>query len=53
MYPEYYAGFDLKAEVTAFYGDVLGVEVTDQLWEDILAGRDLRKHATGENSQNP
>ena len=53
VYPEYYAGFDLKAEVTAFYGDMLGVEVTDELWEDILAGRDLRKHATGENSQNP
>ena len=53
VYPEYYADFDLRAEVTAFYGDVLGVEVTDELWADILAGRDLRKHATGENSQNP
>lgn len=53
VYPEYYADFDLRTEVTAFYGDVLGIEVTDELWEDMLEGRDLRKHATGENAQNP
>ena len=46
LYPEEYSDIDLKAEVTAFYRDILGVEVSGELYEEILSGRGVRKAGT-------
>ena len=43
IYPDVYSDIDLKHEVTEFYRDVLGVEVTDELYEQIVSGRGVRK----------
>ena len=43
LYPEVYSDIDLKKEVTDFYGDLLGIEVSDELYESILSGRGVRK----------
>ena len=53
IYPDVYSDIDLKKEVTDFYGDVLGVEVTDELYEKIISGRDVRKEGnnTGAGKQ--
>ena len=48
VYPGYYADFDLQGDVVAFYRDVLGVEVDDALYEQMISGRDMRKRPTGE-----
>lgn len=46
IYPEYYADIDLHGEVVAFYGNVLGVEVGDELYDQIISGRNMRKKPT-------
>ena len=43
LYPDVYADIDLKKEVTTFYGEVLGVDVSDELYEQIISGRGVRK----------
>ena len=42
IYPEYYAGFDLRQEVTDFYRDQLGLEVDDETWRKMTAGTGIR-----------
>ena len=48
IYPDVYSDIDLKEEVTNFYSEVLGVEVTDKLYEQIISGRGVRK--AGDNT---
>lgn len=48
LYPDVYSDIDLKKEVTDFYADVLGVEVTDEMYEQIFSGRGIRK--AGDNT---
>ena len=43
IYPDHFADIDLRAEVDAFYGDVLGVEVDDELYAQMLSGEGMRK----------
>ena len=52
IYPDEYAGIDLKKEVKIFYKDVLGVEVDDQLYEEILSGRGVRQAGTNVGGGN-
>lgn len=54
LYPEEYADFDLKKEVVTFYKDILGVDVTDELYEQIISGRGVRKAGsnTGEGQKD-
>ena len=42
LYPDAYADIDLKKEVTTFYSEVLGVNVSDELYEQIISGRGVR-----------
>ena len=42
IYPEYYAGFDLRQEVTDFYRDQLGLEVDNETWRKMTAGTGIR-----------
>lgn len=49
VYPEYFNDIDLHAEVVAFYETVLGVEVDDDLYSQMLSGKGMRKRPT-ENS---
>ena len=49
-YPEAYADVDLRATVGAYYRDFFEVEVTDELWESMLAGTDIRATGTGDGS---
>lgn len=51
VYPEQYADIDLHAEVVRFYGDVLGVQVDDALYDQMISGRDMRKKPTQEGSR--
>ena len=48
-YPEYYGEIDLREEVAAFYGTVLGIDVDDALYEQMLSGQGMRKQATGKS----
>ena len=54
LYPDEYADIDLKNEVVTFYKDVLGVDVTDELYEQIISGRGVRKAGdnTGEGQKD-
>ena len=52
VYPEQYADIDLHAEVVEFYKDVLGVEVDDDLYDQMISGRDMRKKPTGDGARN-
>ena len=54
LYPEVYADIDLKREVTTFYSEVLGVDVSDELYEQIISGRGVRKASnnTGEGQKD-
>lgn len=51
-YPDYFADIDLHAEVVDFYGSVLGVDVDDDLYDQMISGRDMRKRPTGDNARN-
>lgn len=50
IYPEYYADIDLKAEVLTFYREILGVEVSDEQYELMLAGEGLRAGSAASSS---
>ncbi|MBO4351976.1 MAG: ABC transporter substrate-binding protein, partial [Eggerthellaceae bacterium] len=50
MYPQLYEDIDLKETVQAYYRDVIGLEVDDDLWETILAGEGIRSMGTGGES---
>lgn len=52
VYPDYYSDIDLHGEVVAFYQDVLGVEVDDALYDQMISGRDMRKQPTGDGARN-
>lgn len=47
LYPDLYADIDLKDTVGAYYRDVIGLEVDDALWEQILSGEGLRLEGSG------
>ena len=51
VYPAQFSGIDLHAEVVDFYGGVLGVEVDDALYDQMMLGRDMRKRPTGDGAQ--
>lgn len=52
VYPDYFADIDLHEEVVDFYGNVLGVDVDDDLYDQMLSGKDMRKRPTGDNATN-
>ncbi len=47
IYPDYYADVDLQQEVTTIYHDILGVDVDDALYQQMLSGQGMRKTSTG------
>ena len=42
IYPEYYADFDLKKEVTQFYDEILGLKIDDGTYDKMLSGSGIR-----------
>lgn len=42
LYPSVYGDIDLKDEVCSFYKDILGVTVTDEMYDKILSGDGIR-----------
>ena len=42
IYPEYYADFDLKQEVTEFYDEILGLQIDDDAYEKMMSGTGIR-----------
>ena len=52
IYPEYYKDVDLKKEVTTYYNDILGIEVDDELYEEMLSGKGMRRlRKSGEHGE--
>lgn len=47
LYPELYEDIDLKETVTSYYRDIIGLEIDDETWEQILAGEGLRAQGSG------
>lgn len=47
LYPELYADIDLKETVTSYYRDIIGLEIDDETWKQILAGEGLRAQGSG------
>ena len=47
LYPDLYADIDLKRTICAYYRDVIGLEIDDALWEQILSGEGLREQGLG------
>ncbi len=45
VYPELYAGVDLQERVTQYYKEYLGIEVTDDLYQQMLSGEGLRQQS--------
>lgn len=45
VYPELYADVDLQQRVTDYYRDYLGIEVDDELYQQILSGEGLRQQS--------
>ncbi len=45
VYPQLYADVDLQQRITDYYRDYLGIEVTDDLYEQILSGEGLRQQS--------
>lgn len=48
LYPELYADIDLKETVIAYYRDVIGLEIDDATWEEVLSGEGIRAQGTGD-----
>lgn len=46
IYPQYYTNIDLKHEVIQFYKDYLGLSIDDEMYEKMLAGKELRTTST-------
>ncbi len=42
LYPNVYDDFDLKAEVTSFYGNILGIAIDNETYEQMLSGTGIR-----------
>lgn len=51
LYPDEYNDFDLKAYVTDYYRDYLGLEIDDETYQKMLSGRGIRKESTDASSQ--
>lgn len=49
VYPEYYSDIDLKQEVTAFYKDILGIQLDDNMYSQILSGEGIRGKSSNLN----
>lgn len=47
LYPDLYTDIDLKQTVVAYYRDVIGLEVDDELWDAIVSGIGLRAEGSG------
>lgn len=45
FYPKYFPDLDLKEEVLSYYSHFMGLEISDELYEQILSSRGLRKEA--------
>lgn len=55
IYPEYYADFDLKKEVTQFYDEILGLKIDDGTYDKMLSGSGIRNASdasAGEKQKN-
>lgn len=49
-YPQVYADVDLEETVRAYYADLMGITITPELWEQMLAGEVRADPGNGEGS---
>lgn len=47
IYPQAYEDIDLQDTVCAYYRDVIGIDIDEELWEQILSGTGLRVEGNG------
>ena len=47
VYPDAYADISLKDTVVSYYKDFLGITVTDAMYDQMIAGEDLRANGSG------